>query len=61
MIAYDDKATINHVCELVNPNKRAKTKRNSILLVDEVGLSEILKDWWSSSGPEERLECLDYY
>ncbi len=35
-------------------------KSNLILLLDDVGLTEILKDQCSSSGPKERLECLDY-
>ncbi len=61
MISYDDNATVNQICELVDPNKRARIKRNLFLLVAEVGLREILKDRWSSSVPEERLECLDYY
>ena len=39
--------------------KRAKIKADLILLVDEVGLTEILKDQCISSGPEERLNCLD--
>ena len=51
MISYDDNATANQMCELVNPNKRAQVKRYLILLVAEVGLNEILKDWWSSSDP----------
>ena len=61
MITYDDNATVNKVCELVNPNKRARIKRSLILLVAEVGLRKILKDRWSSSDPLERLNCLDYY
>ncbi len=40
--------------------KRTKTESKLLLLVDEVGLTEILKDRWSSSGPKERLNCLDY-
>ena len=44
MISYDDNATVNKICELENPNKRARIKRTLFLLVDEVGLSEILKD-----------------
>ena len=61
MISYDDNATANKICELVNPNKRAKIELDLILLLDEVGLTEILKDRWSSSDPKERLDCLDYY
>ena len=44
MIAYDDNATVNKVCELVTQSKRAKTESDLILLLDEVGLTEILKD-----------------
>jgi len=61
MITYDDKATNNKQAKLATLIKRAKVKRYLILLVDEVGLTEILKDWWSSSGPKERLECLDLF
>ena len=61
MRTYDDKAITNKQAKLATRNKRAKVKRNLLLLVAEVGLRKILKDWWSSSGPEERLECLDYF
>ena len=47
--------------KLATRNKRAKVKRHLILLGPEVGLTKISKEWWSSSGPKERLNCLDYY
>ena len=61
MISYDDNATVNKQARLATLNKRAQVKRYLILLVAEVGLTEILKDQWISSDPLERLECLDYY
>ena len=44
MITYDDKAINNIQAKLATLIKRAKVKRHLILLVDEVGLTEILKD-----------------
>ena len=44
MIAYDDNATVNKQARLATLNKRAQVKRYWILLVAEVGLTEILKD-----------------
>ena len=41
--------------------KRAKIELKLILLADEVGLTEILKERWNSSGPKERLDCLDLF
>ena len=44
MRAYDDNASNNEQAKLATQNKRARIKRNLFLLVDEVGLSEIIKD-----------------
>ncbi len=44
MIAYDDKATNNKHAKLATLIKRAKIELNLIPLLDEVGLTEILKD-----------------
>ena len=44
MISYDDNAINNKQAKLATPNKRARMKRNLILLVADVGPTKILKD-----------------